>query len=150
MQPWSQIRFCETTQDFTHGSSPHHNTGLNLHKIKSSQETNSTDLRSRSISELKHIGRRSAMNLCTWAGCLIVALGPAFSEAPVLRTPSQLCSSWLWVDLPPASPQAKTGTLLIHRQQEVNLKEVHKADQFQLCLTSTRLRSIFGQLLERY
>lgn len=54
------------------------------------------------------------------------------------------------MDLSPASPQAKIGTLLIHRQQEVNLKEVHKADQFQLCLTSTHLRSIFGWLVECY
>lgn len=127
---------------FTRESSPHHNTGFNLHEIKSSQETNSSDPRSRSISELKHTGSRSGKNPCTWEGCLIVALGPAFSEASVLRTPPQLRGSWLRVDLSPASPQAKTGTLLIHRQQKVNLKEVHKADQFRVCLTSTRLCSI--------
>lgn len=45
MQPWSQIHSCETTQDFAHESSPHYNTGFNLHEIKSSQETNSSDLR---------------------------------------------------------------------------------------------------------
>lgn len=31
---------CETTQGFTHESSPHHNTGFNLHEIESGQETN--------------------------------------------------------------------------------------------------------------
>lgn len=52
---------------------------------------------------------------------------------------AQLHSSWLWVDLSQANPQAKTGTLLIHRQQEVNLEEAHKDDQ---CLTKARLHSI--------
>lgn len=85
-----------------------------------------------------------------WAGCLKVALGPAFWAVSVLRAPSQLLSSRLWVDLSPVSPQAKTGTLLSHRQQEVNLKEVHKAGQVRLRLTSTHLRSIFGRLLEGY
>lgn len=42
---------------------------------------------------------------------------------------AQLRSSWLWVDPSQANPRAKTGTLLIDRQQEVNLKEAHKDDQ---------------------
>lgn len=43
----------------SHMKAPLTTTGFNLHEIKSSQGTNSTDLRSQSISELKHTGSSS-------------------------------------------------------------------------------------------
>lgn len=61
----------------------------------------------------------------------------------------QLCQRWWFWGLgsgapgyewtAQVNPQAKTGTLLIHRQQEVNLKEAHKDDQ---CPTKARLHRI--------
>lgn len=131
---------CETTQDFTHGSSPHHNTGFNLHGIKSSQETNKHRLQvtiniwtsphwKQVWWEPVHMGGTSDCSCCSRSSSL--SGGSEDSAQPR--------SSWLWVDLSQANPQAKTGTLLIHRQQEVNLEEAHEDDQ---CLTKARLHSI--------
>ena len=126
MQPRSPIRSCVTTQHFTHESSPHYNTGCNLHGIKSSKEIIAVTSSPNHNLNLNALAA-GLVRTFAWAGCLPVALGPAFSEASVLRTPCRLRGSCLRVDLSPAySPPAKTGTLLIHRQQEVNLQECTK------------------------